>query len=35
MEWGAIAFSNINAYIWNLKNDSDEPVCRAGIEMQT
>jgi len=35
LEWGAIAFSDINAYIWNLKNDTDEPVCRAGIEMQT
>jgi len=26
---------NINAYIWNFKNGSDKPICRAGIEMQT
>ena len=25
----------INAYMWNLKNGTDEPISRAGIEMQT
>ena len=24
----------INAYTWNLENCTDEPICRAGIEMQ-
>ena len=27
--------SCINAYIWNLENGTDEPICRAGIETQT
>ena len=25
----------INAYMWNLENGVDEPICRAGIETQT
>ena len=25
----------INAYIWNPDSGTDEPTCRAGIEMQT
>ena len=25
----------INAYIWNLDSGTDEPTCRAGLEMQT
>ena len=25
----------INTYVWNLGNGTDEPICRAGIEMQT
>ena len=24
----------MNAYMWNLENGSDEPICRAGIETQ-
>ena len=27
--------SYINAYIWNLDSGTDEPTCRAGLEMQT
>ena len=27
--------SNINAYIWTLDSWSDEPICRAAMEMQT
>ena len=27
--------SYINAYMWNLKNRTDEPICRAGIETWT
>ena len=27
--------SYINAYIWNLENGTDEPICRAEIETQT
>ena len=27
--------SYINTYIWNLENGTDEPICRAGVEMQT
>ena len=23
-----------NTYIWNLKNDTDEPVCRKGMDTQ-
>ena len=26
--------SYINAYIWNLENEIDEPVCREEMEMQ-
>ena len=26
--------SYINAYIWNLKNGTNEPICREGMEMQ-
>ena len=26
--------SYINTGIWNLGNGTDEPICRAGIEMQ-
>ena len=26
--------SYINAYIWNLENGTDEPICRTGIEKQ-
>ena len=24
-----------NAYMWNLENDTDEPICKVEIEMQT
>ena len=34
LEWGAIAFSNINVYMWNLGNGTDEPICKAEIETQ-
>ena len=27
--------SYINTYIWNLEGRTDEPVCRAGVEMRT
>ena len=27
--------SYINTYIWNLENGTDEPICSAGVEMQT
>ena len=25
----------MNAYMWNLKNGSDEPSCRAAVDVQT
>ena len=25
----------INAYMWNLEDGTDKPICRAGIEMKT
>ena len=25
----------INTYIWNLKNGTEEPMCRAAMEIQT
>ena len=27
-------YTYINAYMWNLENDADEPVCRAEVETQ-
>ena len=24
----------INAYVWNVENGTDEPICRATVEMQ-
>ena len=26
-------YTILNTYIWNIKNGTDEPICRAGIEM--
>ena len=26
--------SHINAHIWNLENDIDEPICKEGMETQ-
>ena len=26
--------SHINMYIWNLENDTDEPICREAVETQ-
>ena len=25
---------HINAYVWNLESDIDEPICKAGVETQ-